>query len=988
MGRVYTEGDVVGGYRLVRRIGAGAMGCVFEAEHKTLSRRVAIKLISPDIALSPAAAERFRLEGRLASMIAHPRCVFVVEADEMDGQPFIVMELMTGTTLSSLVQTQGPFKPLDAIKKILDVIDGLREAHKVGIIHRDVKPSNCFVDEEGRVKIGDFGLAKSIIQDEEELTHRGAFVGTVVYASPEQIKRQPLDVQSDIYSVCATLYFLLTGRPPFSGGDPLAVATRIVTEDPPALREIRPEIPRALERIVRRGLEREKSKRWPDLDSLHAALSRFLPGQVSAAGLGQRFLAGLVDVFVLGLILLPLELFDWYAHRHSSPPSLWAHFGCVLIELVFWLAYFAVPESVWGCSLGKLLFRLRVRCAEGIESPGLRRAVLRTSVFFSLFNLNSLLYPVWVSLFQASATGSSAPLWQEIVEVIVTAGGRVALFGTMRARHGFWGLHEWASGTRVTQLPWQRCPIIRRRKLFEIATTAGGDTPRQVGRFQVAGAVFRAHNYQVLLADDPALNRRVWITMSRKLPSEVRRRSRDLSRISRLRWVCAGSDDGWHWDAWLAPAGCPITELAPNGRLSWHEAAPLVDQLTHELTVAIEEGSLPQQLSVDQIWVSDEGRVQLIHFPWRQTPVPDSRDDFANHPTAVSCEMRAVELLRQMAQCLLEGQVRSSGPARVLAPLPKRIAEALNRLFPGPRQWPGPKLLRDELRRLAVLPDEVTRRFRVIQILALAAPLFPISILLFTLNVYLNAIADTGRAVYYTYLAEQSRNFWTAEFAVQSIDPVFPGRLLALAQWQSDGVRLRELEALAEIAQLRKKRHLDAYPRPIRRIFERLELGIYRSIHDVPEMTPMAPIDEFRREPPNESFNDFRDVRLFSLLVLPLVWLASNWLFRGGWSFMVAGLDIVRSDGLPASRLLAVGRGLLFWTPPLIVWLTAHFLQTFYWRHWADPGFHEKYAWLLTVSHGCWWMGAALWLVWVALAVVHPQRGPHDRIIGTWLVPR
>ena len=100
VGREFVEGDVVGGYRLIRRLGAGAMGCVFEAEHRNTSRRVAIKLIAPDIALSPTAVERFRVEGRLASLIAHPRCVFVLEADEIDGQPFIVMELMPGATLS------------------------------------------------------------------------------------------------------------------------------------------------------------------------------------------------------------------------------------------------------------------------------------------------------------------------------------------------------------------------------------------------------------------------------------------------------------------------------------------------------------------------------------------------------------------------------------------------------------------------------------------------------------------------------------------------------------------------------------------------------------------------------------------------------------------------------------------------------------------------------------------------------------------------
>src|SRR5262249_60602861 len=152
--RVYQPGDVVGGYRLLRRIGAGARGSVFEAENPGSGQRVAMKLIAPEYAMSEAAVERFRLEGRLASTIAHPNCVFVMAADEDAGQPFIVMELMPGTTLGTLVSETGPLDVNDAIKKILDVIRGLDEAHRLGVIHRDVKPSNCFVGADGHVKVG------------------------------------------------------------------------------------------------------------------------------------------------------------------------------------------------------------------------------------------------------------------------------------------------------------------------------------------------------------------------------------------------------------------------------------------------------------------------------------------------------------------------------------------------------------------------------------------------------------------------------------------------------------------------------------------------------------------------------------------------------------------------------------------------------------------------------------------------------------------
>src|SRR5207253_1693499 len=152
-----------------------------------------------------------------------------------------------GRTLQDLVKERGPLPPQEAIAKILDVIDGLNEAHRLGVVHRDVKPSNCFVDAEGRVKIGDFGLSKSLVTDSQHLTKTGAFLGTPLYASPEQVKGEPLTPQSDLYSVAATLYFLLTGQAPFQSGDATATLARIVSDQAPSLRTLQPNIDPALD---------------------------------------------------------------------------------------------------------------------------------------------------------------------------------------------------------------------------------------------------------------------------------------------------------------------------------------------------------------------------------------------------------------------------------------------------------------------------------------------------------------------------------------------------------------------------------------------------------------------------------------------------------------------------------------------------------------------------------------------------------------------
>src|SRR5262249_29842941 len=154
-------------------------------------------------------------------------------------------------TLKDVVDARGPLPPEEAITRILDVIDGLSEAHRVGMIHRDMKPSNCFLTADDRVKVGDFGLSKSLIGSRDHhLTQSGAFLGTVLFASPEQIRGEPLDYGSDVYSVCATLYYLLCGQAPYHHESVTAALAKAISEDPPPICEKHPEVPRGLEAVV------------------------------------------------------------------------------------------------------------------------------------------------------------------------------------------------------------------------------------------------------------------------------------------------------------------------------------------------------------------------------------------------------------------------------------------------------------------------------------------------------------------------------------------------------------------------------------------------------------------------------------------------------------------------------------------------------------------------------------------------------------------
>ena len=195
------------------------------------------------------------------------------------------------------------------------MIDGLAEAHRLGVIHRDVKPSNCFLTADGRVKVGDFGLSKSLAADrgDKQLTQTGAFLGTVLFACPEQIRGEPVDYESDVYSVCGTLYYLLTGRAPYQHESLTAALAKAVSEPPPPIRGRRPDVPGELERAVMRGLERDRDRRWQSLDDLGDALRDLLPDNQRPARPRSLVLAYLVDSLVLQLVVVPVELLRQWA---------------------------------------------------------------------------------------------------------------------------------------------------------------------------------------------------------------------------------------------------------------------------------------------------------------------------------------------------------------------------------------------------------------------------------------------------------------------------------------------------------------------------------------------------------------------------------------------------------------------------------------------------------------------------------------------------
>jgi serine/threonine-protein kinase len=307
-------GHQVGPYRLLREIGNGGMGMVYEAEDARLGRRVAVKLLPPEVNRDRKAKERFLREAKAAAAVDHPNICTVHDVGESDGRLYIVLTYYEGETLRERIK-RGPL-PLDEARQIaIQVSRGLACAHEAGIVHRDIKPANVMLPRRGEAKILDFGIAR-LQGDDASLTRTGASWGTPAYMSPEQARGEPVDARTDVWSLGAMLYEMIAGRRPFGGESLEAVVSAILTQEPEPLERIRPDVPEDLARIVERALIKNPAERYADAGELLADLeTESVPvRRVWRKRFRTRLLAG-----ALALSVLTLALWWWHGRTVVGP---------------------------------------------------------------------------------------------------------------------------------------------------------------------------------------------------------------------------------------------------------------------------------------------------------------------------------------------------------------------------------------------------------------------------------------------------------------------------------------------------------------------------------------------------------------------------------------------------------------------------------------------------------------------------------------------
>ena len=942
-------GEELGHYRIVRLLGQGGMGAAFEAEDLESGRRVALKVLSHTLD-SPAARERFFREGRLAASINHPNSVYVFGTEEIGGTPVISMELVSGGTLQDRVSARGPLPVGEAVDCVLQIIAGLEAAQRIGILHRDVKPSNCFRDNDGAVKIGDFGLSISTaIRTEPALTATGAFLGTPAFCSPEQLRGDELNVRSDMYSVGATLFFLLTGRTPFEGKTSVQLLANVLEQRVRSPKDFRADIPRGLARVVLRCLEKQPGDRFKNYAELAQALAPYSSAAPTPATLGLRFVAGALDQCLLGLacfMVVALVTGDFLgvlnASTGPSPELLALMFGGFTLGV----GYFAVMEGFCGFTLGKLLCRLRVVGRDN-SPPGFWRALGRALIYVVLPPL-----PYWIAFGGDTMAYLNQP---QAVQYLMSSSFVIALlvlFCTARRRNGFAAIHDLLTHTRVIA----RVALQARPELvMSEAPPPAGESQRVVGPYHIMETLPSGGDVEWLLGYDLRLLRKVWLRVVAPGTPPVLAALRNIGRVGRLRWLTGRRSAEENWDAFEAATGRPLLSLIELAQ-PWSRVRFWLYDLANEISAAEKDGTLLEALALDRVWITADGRAKLLDFP---APGIVTSSPAPLHPT-----QSAQKFLHEVATAALAGQAsvaeQPASETRLRLPL-----HALNFLKSLPA-LPGAQAIASALHPLLNRVAEVSRLRRAAIVAGcLAFPLLATGGMFFGIAMLERWNARNPGLMELNMLLHL-RSGMNSRWAKDQPHPTDQQFAIYIAQHYSEIItndtRWTDLFALTLIKGDHRRfaeQSVAEHPAPTEKEIAEAEAAVGKHR---PPTDGLA----FLKQPwfPLAAFG----ATLAFYVGIPAVIAAL--LFRSGLILFVSGVTFVRRDGARASRLRVFWRGLVAWSPMLAAPFAVGFLMQ------PLGGFAAGAVAAFLVG--------SLTLLSLAL----PKRGLADRLAGTWPVPR
>ena len=949
---LFSGGQQFGAYRIIRPLGKGGMGQVYEAEELDSGRRIALKLLSRGLG-DDEERQRFLREGQLAASLSHPNCVYVFGTSEIQGFPVIAMELVPEGTLKDRVVPDAPMSAAQAVDAILQVIPGLEAAAAIGILHRDIKPSNCFVHRDDRVLVGDFGLSVATNRDEKSA---GTILGTPGFASPEQLRGENLDVRSDIYSVGATLFYLLAGRAPFDDRDTTSLLKKVASEPPPLVTSLRADLPRSLAAVIARCLAKAPADRYASYEALRAALEPFGSARVTTAPIVRRTLAGILDTWLVGLPILPvnlmLQLRPVLDHRADG-------YIVAAVTVAVAVLYYGVCEGLWGAGAGKALFGLRI-IDEHQVTPGIKRAAWRALVFegstqFVKQLANTLMLLASATISTGAITGTMAAVWIAV------------LFYPARKKNGYTALHDRFTKTRV----------VRRRKRAEarehetraiVEAAAPFESARRVGPFLVpASTPVEVLQPARIEAYDDRLKRRVWIELLPAGTPPLPASRRDLGRAARVRWLAGRRDAGESWDAYEAVDGQPF-ETAVSTPQPWSRVRHWLADLTREVAAGLDDRSLPP-LTPARIWMGVDGHARILEW----SPPGQPQTDGAG-PTEADLP-GAQKFLYGLATAALLGvpfeQALGLSPD---TPLPLKARAFLLSLRDGKLASGGALL--EALDDVGETPAAVSRSRRAAQIAACAAG--PIAI----------TMISAGSIILVSNTKLADRTLFGLEALLDELEEAeesLSDKPDPVVQQRRDDIEVYLAEHMATMIE-----RSDTWNNPNIKIGanggrERARRAIERRRVRTPEQVrraeaTAAPILSEQAE----GLAKLSNARALAGIVVATfggtfiaiaVFAAIGALITGsGFTFRAFGAALVNRKGKRISRVRGLWRVLVAWSPMIALFFAFKF---------GPDIMKGSYAFLL--------VDLALVIVLAAgaaWAILRPARGIQDRLSGTWIVPR